>query len=72
MQNKHKSKTIGYPERHRLLGGLKELPAAKRREIRDATAVPPHLCCEDPFWLYKIFQDTTVTVPEGSCTRAKT
>jgi hypothetical protein len=47
------------------MGGLKDLSPAKRREVREATAVPPHLCCEDPFWLYKIFQDTQVTVAEG-------
>ena len=24
--------------------------------------VPPHKCCEDPVWLYKIYQDTSVDV----------
>ena len=58
--------TEGFPDRHRLLGGLRELSPAKRKEVIEATLVPSHMCCEDPFWLYKIFQDTRVTVPEGA------
>ena len=63
-ENKHKHKSIGYPDRHRLLGGLGDVPPDQRQAIIDATTVPTHFCCEDPYWLYKIYQDTEVTVPE--------
>ena len=28
------------------------------------TVVPRHLCCEDPSWLYHIYQDTVVDIPQ--------
>ncbi len=63
-QNKYENRTIGYPDRQRLLGGLRDLPKEKQEAIIKSTTVPKHPCCEDPYWLYKIFQDTIVTIPE--------
>jgi len=63
-ENRHLNNTIGYPDRMRLMGGVRELSPARQQEVIHATSVPLHFCCEDPFWLYKIFQDTIVTIPE--------
>ena len=45
------------------LGGVAHLPAGERAAIVSRREVPPHLCCADPTWLYRIYQDTTVDVP---------
>ena len=45
-------------------GGIAHLPAAQQQEILERTEVPLHLCCSDPEWLFRIFQDTRVSASE--------
>lgn len=36
----------------------------EQEKIKNTLTVPPHLCCRDPYWLYRIYQDTKVDLPE--------
>ena len=63
-QNKDKTKSVAHPDRHRLLGGLGHLSEADRSRIINSKTVPEHHCCEDPYWLFKIYQDTEVNIKE--------
>jgi hypothetical protein len=68
---------VTHPTWPRLLGGLGHLPAAEQARVHAQVPVPPHLCCEDPAWLYRIYQDTDVDVaavrPRARvCTRTHT
>ncbi|KAK3086806.1 hypothetical protein FSP39_023764 [Pinctada imbricata] len=65
-QNLDKEKSKGYPERDRMLGGLTHLNFELQKQIIDQSEVPLHLCCDDPSWLYHIYQDTTVDISEVS------
>ena len=62
-QNTLLSNTISHPEWPPELGGIQHLTEDIQRNIIDSTEVPPHLCCYDPHWLYRIYQDTTVDIP---------
>lgn len=62
--NTHSDKTVGHPDYPLHLGGLEHLSAVIQEEIITQTQVPAHLCCEDPSWLYHIYQDTIVDVEE--------
>lgn len=53
-----------HPERPPSGGGIKHLPLAEQEKIQNTLTVPPHLCCRDPYWLYRIYQDTRVDLPE--------
>lgn len=61
-RNTDVSNTVGHPEYPKELGGLSHLSADERRKILGEEEVPLHLCCEDPSWLYHIYQDTIVDV----------
>ena len=45
-------------------GGLGHLPADEIAKVLDTKTVPQHLCCKSPYWLYRIYQDTEVDIPE--------
>lgn len=57
-----KKQTREYPDRPPLLGGIRHLEPGKQNEIMSNTAVPPHLCCQDANWLFRIYQDTIVDI----------
>ena len=57
-QNTDPKKSEGHPE----LGGLENLSPAEQEEIMAQTEVPRHICCDDPSWLYHIYQDTEVDI----------
>lgn len=42
------------------LGGLTHLPLNVQEDIMNSTSVNPHICCSDPAWLFRIYQDTYV------------
>lgn len=63
-ENTHVQNTRSYPERHYLMGGLMHLPEPERKAVMESSTVPLHTCCTNPYWLYRIFQDTIVAVPE--------
>ncbi|GFN79273.1 protein o-linked-mannose beta-1,4-n-acetylglucosaminyltransferase 2 [Plakobranchus ocellatus] len=60
--NSNFSKTVGHPYRSPDQGGIHHLSLEAQAEIVSQTEVPEHLCCEDPSWLYHIYQDTHVDV----------
>jgi protein O-mannose beta-1,4-N-acetylglucosaminyltransferase len=62
--NKHKENNRAHPNRQPELGGLKHLDKEERQRIEDMETVPPHLCCRNPIWLYRIYQDTIVHIEE--------
>lgn len=63
-ENTHEENTVSFPERGRLAGGLVHLSPEDQKKIIDTKTVPPHVCCEDPYWLFRIYQDTTVDIDE--------
>jgi hypothetical protein len=40
------------------------LTEEERNNVLNTKTVPQHICCTSPFWLYRIYQDTTITIPE--------
>ena len=52
--------SIGYPDRPKWEGGLGHLEEEQRQFIMTEPTIPPHKCCDNPHWLYRIFQDTRV------------
>jgi len=43
-------------------GGIAHLPPHQKEEILNTKRVPKHLCCDNPFWLFRIYQDTEVDI----------
>lgn len=61
-ENTNQKSTVGhvdYPPEH---GGLMHLQSEVQKEIINQKKVPKHLCCDDPSWLYHIYQDTFVDI----------
>jgi protein O-mannose beta-1,4-N-acetylglucosaminyltransferase len=63
-ENRHEDRNIMHPDRSIYEGGINHLPEEERQKIIQTRTVPKHLCCTDPYWLFRIYQDTNVTVPE--------
>jgi len=63
-ENAHEENTVVYPDRPRLQGGIRHLPEEDQQKILNTKTVPKHTCCEDPYWLFRIYQDTTVHLEE--------
>eukprot|EP00112_Aurelia_sp_Birch-Aquarium-sp1_P016037 Seg36.1 transcript_id=Seg36.1/GoldUCD/mRNA.D3Y31 product="Protein O-linked-mannose beta-1 4-N-acetylglucosaminyltransferase 2" protein_id=Seg36.1/GoldUCD/D3Y31 len=61
-QNMKIGSTVGHPDRLSQFGGINHLPEQQRTEILEAVEVPKHLCCDNPYWLYRIYQDTIVDI----------
>lgn len=51
---------VGHPTRSPAEGGIAHLPQEQQEFILKATTISPHACCDNPHWLYRIFQDTIV------------
>jgi protein O-mannose beta-1,4-N-acetylglucosaminyltransferase len=62
--NRHRGNSRAHPERKAEWGGLVHLGEEERRRVEGMETVPPHLCCRDPVWLYRIYQDTIVHIGE--------
>lgn len=58
--NSDRVKSVPHPDWDPKLGGIHHLPIHEQKAIVEQTEVPGHLCCEDPSWLYHIYQDTIV------------
>ena len=52
--------TVTHPDRPWDSGGIRHLSEASQYKIEHSTRVPPHLCCRDPEWLFRIYQDSHV------------
>eukprot|EP00118_Oscarella_pearsei_P003953 m.16436 g.16436 ORF g.16436 m.16436 type:complete len:588 (+) comp26925_c0_seq1:261-2024(+) len=61
--NEKEENSITHPDYPPEYGGLGHLGEKEREEIMSRSRVLPHLCCENPEWLYRIYQDTFVDVP---------
>ncbi|PJF17442.1 hypothetical protein PSACC_02748 [Paramicrosporidium saccamoebae] len=62
--NKRSENNYPHPERPPSGGGIAHLPLVEQEKIKNTLTVPPHLCCRDPYWLYRIYQDTRVELSE--------
>lgn len=60
--NERASNSITHPDWPDRLGGIAHLPLDEQERIEAQARVPPHLCCSDPAWLFRIYQDTVVDV----------
>ncbi|KAJ3149664.1 Protein O-linked-mannose beta-1,4-N-acetylglucosaminyltransferase 2 [Irineochytrium annulatum] len=63
-ENKHPDRSIAHDDEDPMLGGINHLPEEEQLAIRTSTTIPTHLCCTNPYWLYRIYQDTAVDVEE--------
>lgn len=59
-QNTDKQNAVFHPEYEPHFGGIHHLPLEAQERILQVEEVPPHLCCENPDWLFHIYQDTAV------------
>lgn len=62
--NKHSQNNTSFPDRIPHYGGIAHLPEEEQRKIVSTDTVPTHLCCTNPYWLFRIFQDTRVDFKE--------
>lgn len=60
--NPDRLKSFPHPDWSGDLGGIHHLPEDVQSKIREETQVADHLCCNDPSWLYHIYQDTKIDV----------
>jgi protein O-mannose beta-1,4-N-acetylglucosaminyltransferase len=60
--NQHENKSVTHPDFPASLGGINHLPPDMREQITRSVKVKKHICCDDPEWLFRIFQDTFVDV----------
>lgn len=61
-QNRIKNNTVVHPHRTKDEGGIAHLSLKEQSDIFAADEVPKHLCCDDPYWLFRIYQDTIVDI----------
>ncbi|EDV21785.1 uncharacterized protein TRIADDRAFT_12816, partial [Trichoplax adhaerens] len=64
--NQISSHSIAHPEYPSQLGGINHLPHHQQEEIVGTVEVPLHSCCQDPNWLYHIYQDTVIEIESFS------
>lgn len=57
-QNRDLTQTVGHADWPCDVGGLGHLSDSQRQNILSQSEVPRHVCCDDPSWLYHIYQDT--------------
>lgn len=62
--NQDPSRSVPHPDRPANQGGIAYLPLVEKETIEHSERVKPHLCCDHPQWLYRIYQDTKVNVEE--------
>lgn len=61
-ENKISKNSVAYPDREPLEGGISFMSAEDKNAVLETIPVPQHKCCDNPFWLYRIFQDTRVDI----------
>lgn len=62
-RNNIEENTITHPDRPWEQGGIIHLEKAEQERILASKDVPRHLCCRNPEWLFRIYQDTLVDIP---------
>lgn len=60
--NQNEQNTFPHPESEPEFGGIMHLPVDVQERLNSSKEVSPHLCCSDPEWLYRIYQDTVVDI----------
>lgn len=60
--NRDRDKSVTHPDFPASMGGINHLPPHTIDQITRSVHVKKHLCCSDPEWLFRIFQDTIVDV----------
>ena len=61
-RNTDPAKTVTHPDSPWDTGGIAHLAESEQERIAASSEVPLHLCCRDPEWLFRIYQDTAVDV----------
>ena len=61
-RNEIEDNTVTYPKEAPDVGGIDHLSEDKQVEIMNTKEVPSHLCCSNPYWLYRIYQDTVIDI----------
>lgn len=64
--NRERENSVTHADFPASLGGINHLPPNKIKEITSASEVKRHLCCSNPEWLFRIYQDTIVDVDSFS------
>ncbi|MBN3305531.1 protein O-linked-mannose beta-1,4-N-acetylglucosaminyltransferase 2 [Amia ocellicauda] len=62
-QNTKEENSIAFPDRPWDQGGIAHLEKEEQDRILKSKEVPRHLCCRNPEWLFRIYQDTSVDIP---------
>jgi protein O-mannose beta-1,4-N-acetylglucosaminyltransferase len=63
-ENKYPENNVMHPDRSLYQGGIKHLPKAEQDAILNDPTVPKHTCCTNPYWLFRIYQDTKIHISE--------
>ncbi|XDV39776.1 hypothetical protein PO909_008965 [Leuciscus waleckii] len=61
-RNTLEKNTVTYPDRPWDQGGIVHLDKEEQERILASKDVPRHLCCRNPEWLFRIYQDTIVDI----------
>lgn len=62
-RNTEEENTVTHPDRPWEQGGIAHLEREEQEQILASREVPRHLCCRNPEWLFRIYQDTFVDIP---------
>lgn len=62
-RNVNPGHAVAHPDALPSYGGINHLSLEEQKQIIDSTEVPQHLCCSNPYWLFRIYQDTIVDIP---------
>ncbi|KAG9345055.1 hypothetical protein JZ751_009596 [Albula glossodonta] len=61
-RNTMEENSVAFPERTWDQGGIVHLEKEEQERIVKSKEVPRHLCCRNPEWLFRIYQDTKVDI----------
>ena len=61
-ENKWNENTVTHPEYPANFGGISHLSASEQEHIMRSSRVGAHVCCSNPEWLFRIYQDTYIDI----------
>lgn len=62
-ENKWQENTVTHPEYPTIFGGISHLSVSEQEHIMKSSQVQAHVCCSNPEWLFRIYQDTRLDMP---------
>ncbi|XP_077455912.1 protein O-linked-mannose beta-1,4-N-acetylglucosaminyltransferase 2 [Stigmatopora argus] len=62
-RNIKKENSVAHPDRSWEQGGIAHLENEEQERILASKEVSKHLCCRNPEWLFRIYQDTLIDIP---------